>query len=50
MAKQKGGVSSKGEKEALYTNRSEGNFKQLVDGASKRDGDKAKGHQGEGSS
>ncbi|CAL9014755.1 unnamed protein product [Prunus brigantina] len=50
MAKQMGGVSLKGEEEALYTNKSKGNFKQHVGGGSKRDGDKVKGHQGEGSS
>lgn len=44
MAKQMRGVSSKGEEEALYTNRSKGNLKQQVDGASKRYGDKTKGH------
>ncbi|CAL9028014.1 unnamed protein product, partial [Prunus brigantina] len=43
MAKQMGGVSLKGEEEALYTNRSKGNFKQHVGGGSKRDGDKVKG-------
>lgn len=44
MAKKMTGFSSKGEEEALYTNRSKGNFKQQVDGASKRYGDKTKGH------
>ncbi|CAB4293750.1 unnamed protein product [Prunus armeniaca] len=43
MAKQMGGVSLKGEEEALYTNKSKGNFKQHVGGGSKRYGDKAKG-------
>ncbi|CAL8997356.1 unnamed protein product [Prunus brigantina] len=37
-----------GEEEALYTNKSKGNFKQHVGSGSKRDGDKVKGHQGEG--
>ncbi|KAI5349292.1 PREDICTED: eukaryotic initiation factor 4A-15 [Prunus dulcis] len=32
MAKQIGGVSSKGEEEVLYSNRSKGNFKQLISG------------------
>lgn len=49
MAKQMGGISLKGEEEALYTNKSKGSFKQYIGGGSKRDGDKAKGHQGEGS-
>ncbi|CAB4263099.1 unnamed protein product [Prunus armeniaca] len=42
MVKQMGGVSLKGEEEALYTNKSKGNFKQHVGGGSKRYGDKRK--------
>ena len=48
MAKQMGGVSLKGEEEALYTNKSKGYFKQHVGGGYKKDDDKAKSHQGEG--
>ncbi|KAM1283659.1 hypothetical protein FF1_026659 [Malus domestica] len=47
LAKQMRGVLSRGE--ALYTNKSKGNFKQHVGGGSKRNGDKAKGHQEGGS-
>ncbi|KAM1187954.1 hypothetical protein ACFX2J_023820 [Malus domestica] len=45
LAKQMGGVSSRGEEEALYT-KSKGNFKQHAGGGSKRNDDKGKGHQG----
>ena len=49
LATQMGGVSLKGEEEALYT-KSKGSFKQRAGGGSKRNGDKEKGHQGGGSS
>ena len=49
LAKQMGGVSSRGEEEALYTN-SKGSFKQRASGGSKRNGDNEKGHRNEGSS
>ncbi|KAK3014224.1 hypothetical protein RJ639_008969 [Escallonia herrerae] len=47
MAKQMGGVSLKGEEEALYANKSRGNSKQHTTNGSKRNHDKEKGHQGE---
>ncbi|CAL2236840.1 unnamed protein product [Prunus armeniaca] len=50
MAKQIGGVSLKSEEESLYTNKSKSNFKQHFGSGSKRDDDKVKGRQGEGSS
>ncbi|KAM1906652.1 hypothetical protein ACFX14_026396 [Malus domestica] len=50
MAKQMGGVSLKGEEEALYTSKSKGTFKRYTGSGSKKDGDKVKSHQGKGSS
>ncbi|KAM0986172.1 hypothetical protein ACFX2C_013371 [Malus domestica] len=50
MAKQMGGVSLKGEEEALYTSKSKGTFKRYIGNGSKKDGDKVKSHQGKGSS
>ncbi|XP_057997554.1 uncharacterized protein LOC131176526 [Hevea brasiliensis] len=50
MAKQMGGVSLKGEEEALYTIKSRGTYKQHVISGSKRNDEKVKNHQGEGSS
>ncbi|KAF2324390.1 hypothetical protein GH714_013463 [Hevea brasiliensis] len=50
MAKQMGGVSLKGEEEALYTNKSRGTYKQHVISGSKRNDGKGKNLQGEGSS
>ncbi|KAA8536349.1 hypothetical protein F0562_028827 [Nyssa sinensis] len=49
MAKQVEGISLKGEEEALYANKSRGNSKQHTVGRSKRNDDRAKSHQGEGS-
>ncbi|KAA8523679.1 hypothetical protein F0562_010102 [Nyssa sinensis] len=48
-AKQMEGISLKGEEEALYTNKIRGNSKQHTVGGSKRNDDRAKSHQGEGS-
>ncbi|KAE8681852.1 hypothetical protein F3Y22_tig00111303pilonHSYRG00095 [Hibiscus syriacus] len=42
MAKQMGGVSLKGEEEALYTNKSRGTFQRYTGSGSKKDGDKVK--------
>lgn len=50
MAKQMGGVSLKGEEEALYTSKSRGTFKRYTGCGSKKDGDKVKSHQGKGGS
>ncbi|KAI3448734.1 hypothetical protein Pfo_005399, partial [Paulownia fortunei] len=50
MTKQMGGVSLKGEEEALYTNKSKGNFKRHTSSGYKKDGDKVKIHQGKGGS
>uniref|UniRef100_A0A2N9EWY2 Uncharacterized protein n=1 Tax=Fagus sylvatica TaxID=28930 RepID=A0A2N9EWY2_FAGSY len=50
MAKQMGGVSLKGEEEALYTSKTRGTFKRNTGGESKKDGDKVKSHQGKGGS
>ena len=50
MAKQMGGVSLKGEEEALYTSKSRGTFKRYTGSGSKKDGDKVKSHQGKGGS
>ncbi|KAM2943530.1 hypothetical protein COP2_026700 [Malus domestica] len=47
MAKQMGGVSLKGEEEALYTSKSKGTFKRKQ---GENDGDKVKNHQGNGGS
>ncbi|XP_021287174.1 uncharacterized protein LOC110418698 [Herrania umbratica] len=46
MAKQMGGVSLKGEEEALYASKNRGNFKQRTIGISKKNDDKVKSHQG----
>ncbi|KAM2243153.1 hypothetical protein PS2_009934 [Malus domestica] len=46
MAKKMGGVSLKGEEEALYTSKSKGTFKRYTGSGSKKDGDKVKNHQG----
>ncbi|KAM1176076.1 hypothetical protein ACFX2I_028358 [Malus domestica] len=43
LAKQMGGVSSRGEDETLYTE-SKSSFKQHAGGGSKRNDDKEKGH------
>ncbi|KAJ8767457.1 hypothetical protein K2173_017501 [Erythroxylum novogranatense] len=43
------GVSLKGEEDVLYTNRSRGNFKKHTGDGLKRSEDKARNHQGEGS-
>ncbi|KAE8724613.1 tir-nbs resistance protein [Hibiscus syriacus] len=48
MAKQMGGVSLKGEEEALYTSKSRGNFQRYTGNGSKKDGDKVKNYQGKG--
>ncbi|KAE8673428.1 putative disease resistance protein [Hibiscus syriacus] len=48
MAKQMGGVSLKGEEEALYTSKSRGTFQRYTRSGSKRDGDKVKKYQGNG--
>ncbi|KAE8689487.1 putative disease resistance protein [Hibiscus syriacus] len=48
MAKQMGGVSLKGEEEALYTNKNKGTFQQYTASGSKKDGDKEKNYQGNG--
>ncbi|KAM1879682.1 hypothetical protein ACFX14_041524 [Malus domestica] len=50
MAKKMGGVSLKGEEEALYTSKSKGTFKRYTRNGSKKDGDKVKSHQGKGGS
>jgi hypothetical protein len=50
MAKQMGGVSLKGEEEALYTSKTRGTFKRNTGNESKKDGDKVKSHQGKGGS
>lgn len=50
MAKQMGGVSLKGEEEALYTNKSKGNSKQHIKGKFKKNDNKTKSYQKEGSS
>ncbi|KAF2312969.1 hypothetical protein GH714_002268 [Hevea brasiliensis] len=50
MAKQMGGVLLKGEEEALYTIKIRGTYKQHVISGSKRNDEKVKNHQGEGSS
>ncbi|GFZ08250.1 hypothetical protein Acr_20g0000580 [Actinidia rufa] len=50
MAKQMGGVSLKGEEEALYTSKTRGTFKRYTSSGSKKDGDKVKSHQGKGGS
>ncbi|KAG6470975.1 hypothetical protein ZIOFF_072064 [Zingiber officinale] len=49
IAKQMGGLSLKGEEEALYTNKNKGNFKRHT-GGSKKDGDKGKIYHGNGGS
>ncbi|KAE8676544.1 hypothetical protein F3Y22_tig00111584pilonHSYRG00119 [Hibiscus syriacus] len=46
MAKQMGGVSLKGEEEALYTSKSRGTFQRYTGNGSKKDGDKVKNYQG----
>ncbi|KAE8666177.1 putative disease resistance protein [Hibiscus syriacus] len=46
MAKQMGGVSLKGEEEAVYTSKSRGTFQWYTGSRSKRDGDKEKNYQG----
>ncbi|KAE8674817.1 putative disease resistance protein [Hibiscus syriacus] len=46
MAKQMGGVSLKGEEEALYTSKSRGTFQRYTGSGSKKDGDKVKTYQG----
>ena len=48
MAKEMGGVSLKGEEEALYTSKSRGTFEQYTGSGSKKDGDKVKSNQGKG--
>ncbi|KAE8688597.1 hypothetical protein F3Y22_tig00110963pilonHSYRG00163 [Hibiscus syriacus] len=48
MAKQMGGVSLKGEEEALYTSKSRGTFQRYTGNGSKKDGDKVKNYQGKG--
>uniref|UniRef100_A0A2N9IT58 Integrase catalytic domain-containing protein n=1 Tax=Fagus sylvatica TaxID=28930 RepID=A0A2N9IT58_FAGSY len=50
MAKQMGGVSLKGEEEALYTSKTRGTFKRNTGSESKKDGDKVKSHPGKGGS
>ncbi|GAV86875.1 hypothetical protein CFOL_v3_30301 [Cephalotus follicularis] len=47
LAKQMGGVSLKGEEEALYANKSRWNSKQHTIGGTKRNEDEAKSHQSE---
>lgn len=49
LAKQMGGVSLKKEEEALYANRGRWNSKQHATGRFKKNDDKARSHQGEGS-
>ena len=46
MVKQMGGVSLKGEEEALYTNKIKGNFKRHTGGGSKKEDDKANINKG----
>uniref|UniRef100_A0A2N9H8C5 GAG-pre-integrase domain-containing protein n=1 Tax=Fagus sylvatica TaxID=28930 RepID=A0A2N9H8C5_FAGSY len=46
MAKQMGGVSLKGEEEALYTSKTRGTFKRNTGGESKKDGDKENSEDG----
>ncbi|KAE8671632.1 hypothetical protein F3Y22_tig00111941pilonHSYRG00018 [Hibiscus syriacus] len=48
MAKQMGGVSLKGEEEALYTSKSRDTFQRYTGSRSKKDGDKVKNYQGKG--
>ncbi|KAE8723067.1 PLAC8 family protein [Hibiscus syriacus] len=48
MAKQMGGVSLKGEDEALYTSKSRGTFQRYTGSGSKKNGDKVKNYQGKG--
>ncbi|KAE8694951.1 hypothetical protein F3Y22_tig00110761pilonHSYRG00036 [Hibiscus syriacus] len=48
MAKQMGGVSLKGEEEALYTSKRRGTFQRYTGSGSKKDGDKVKNYQGNG--
>ncbi|KAK4492038.1 hypothetical protein RD792_002828 [Penstemon davidsonii] len=48
LAKQMGGVSLKGEEEALYANKNRGNFKQHATGEFKKNDNKAKSHISEG--
>ncbi|KAE8684543.1 putative disease resistance protein [Hibiscus syriacus] len=48
MAKQMGGVSLKGEEEALYTSKSIGTFQRYTGSGSKKNGDKVKNCQGKG--
>ncbi|KAE8657119.1 hypothetical protein F3Y22_tig00116996pilonHSYRG00002 [Hibiscus syriacus] len=48
MTKQMGGVSLKGEEEALYTSKSRAIFQRYTDSGSKKDGDKVKNYQGKG--
>lgn len=50
MVKQIKGLSLKGEKEGMYTNKTEGNYKHHNGGGYKRDCDIVKGYQGEDSS
>nr|DAD23742.1 TPA_asm: hypothetical protein HUJ06_025205 [Nelumbo nucifera] len=49
LAEKMGGISLKGEEEALYVNKSRRNSKQHTFGGSKKNDDKARNHQGEGS-
>ncbi|KAE8675430.1 putative RING/U-box superfamily protein [Hibiscus syriacus] len=48
MTKQMGGVSLKGEEEALYTSKSRDTFQRYTSNGSKKDGDKVKNYQGKG--
>ncbi|KAE8669328.1 tir-nbs resistance protein [Hibiscus syriacus] len=48
MVKQMGGVSLKGEEEALYTSKSRDTFQRYTGSGSKKDGDKVKNYQGKG--
>ncbi|KAE8686872.1 putative disease resistance protein [Hibiscus syriacus] len=50
MTKQMGGVSLKGEEEALYTSKSRDTFQWYTGSGSKKDVDKVKNYQGNGSS
>nr|GEV57600.1 uncharacterized protein [Tanacetum cinerariifolium] len=50
LIKQMGGVSIKKDEEALYANKGKGNFKQHFRSGSKKNDDKAKGHDNESSS
>ncbi|GKC55148.1 TIR-NBS resistance protein [Tanacetum coccineum] len=50
LIKQMGGVSIKKDEEALYANKGKGNFKQHFRSGSKKNDDKAKGHDDESSS